>query len=73
MLLVYTVRKIVAKSEFSDHFSTIAICYERKGYYIDVIKQSACLAVNKIMVDNFAYLFNCTPEGRGSDFMIAPT
>ena len=25
------------------------------------------------MVDHFAYLFNCTPVGRGSDSLMAPT
>ena len=35
------------------------------GCSIDIIKQSACLAVNKITVYHFAYLFYCTPEGRG--------
>ena len=34
-------------------------------------KQSACLAVNRITVDHFAYLFNCTPVGRGSDSLMA--
>ena len=54
-----------------DHFSKTVICYKRKGYNTDVIKQSACLVVNPITVDHFAYLFNCTPEGRGSDYRMA--
>ena len=56
---------------FSDQFSKIAICYKRKGYNIDAIKQSACLAVDHIMVDHFAYLYNCSPVGRGSESIIA--
>ena len=55
------------KPEFSDHFSKIVICCEQKGYNIDVIKQSACLAVNPITVEHFDYIFNSTPIGRGSD------
>ena len=43
------------------------MCYKRNGYNIDVMKQAACLAVNPITVDHFAFLFNCTPVGRGSD------
>ena len=35
------------------------------------MRQSACLAVNPITVNNSAFLFNCTPVGRGSDAMIA--
>ena len=34
------------------------------GYNVDVMRQSACLVVNQIMVHNFALLFNCTPVGR---------
>ena len=58
---VYKFRKIVGKLEFPDQFSKVVICYKRKGYTINVIKQSACSAINPITVDHFAYLFNCTP------------
>ena len=60
-------RKIVGKPKISDQFSLIVICYKRKGYKVVVIKQSACLAVDPIMVDHFVYLFNYTPVGWGSD------
>ena len=33
-------------SEFSDQFSKIAICYNRKKFNIDIIKQTACLVVD---------------------------
>ena len=33
------------------------------GYHINVIRQTACMVVNPITVNNFAYLFNCTPAG----------
>ena len=65
---MYKFRKIVGKSEFSDDFSKIVICSKRKGYNIDVIKQSACLAG-----DHFAYAFNFAPVGRGLDAMMVPT
>ena len=48
-------------------------CSVIKGYNIDVIKQSACLVVNPIMVDQFAYLFNCMLVGRGSEPEMAPS
>ena len=35
--------------------------------------QSACLVFNPITVNNIASLFNCTPVGRASDSMMAPT
>ena len=35
--------------------------------------QIAFLVFNTIMVDNYAAFFNCTPVGRASDSMMAPT
>ena len=70
--LVYKFRKIVGKTEFSDKFKKIIMRYKRIGYNVDVMRQSACLLVNPIMVNNNAVLFNCMPVGRGSDSMIAP-
>ena len=73
-MITWCIRKrIVGKPEFSDNFCKIVICYKRKGYTIDVIKQSAGLVVNKITIDHFAYLFNCTPVGQGSDSMMITT
>ena len=43
----------------------------RIGYNLNVMRQSACLVFNPIMVDNYAALFNCTPVGRASDSMMA--
>ena len=47
--------------------------YRRKGYNLNVMRQSACLVFNPITVDNNAAFFNCTPVGRASDSMMAPT
>ena len=47
--------------------------YRRIGYNLNVMRQSACLVFNPIMVDNYAAFFNCTPVGRASDSMMAPT
>ena len=55
------------------------ISSEKLSYVINVLditnimRQSACLVFNPITVNNFASLFNCTPVGRASDSMIAPT
>ena len=46
---------------------------KRIGYNINIMRQSACLVFNPITVNNFAFLFNCTPVGRASDSMMAPT
>ena len=42
-------------------------------YLLNIMRQSACLVFNPITVNNFASLFNCTPVGRASDSMMAPT
>ena len=49
------------------------ILYKRNVYKINVLRQSACLVVNPITVDNFASLFKSTLVGRASDSMISLT
>ena len=70
--LVYKLKKIVGRNDFSDQFRKIIIRYKRIGYNMNVTRQTACLVVNPITVNNFTDLFNCTPMGRGSDLMMAP-
>ena len=65
--LVYKFRKIIGKNDFPYHFKKIIVRYEMIGYNIDVLRQTACLVVNPIKVNSFAYLFNCTTVGRASD------
>ena len=40
---------------------------------MNVMRQTARLVVNPITVDRFAAIFNCTPAGRASDLMMAPS
>ena len=56
--LVYGFRKIVGKSK-------------RIGYSLDIMRQTACLVVNPIIIDGYALLFNCTTAVRASDSMTA--
>ena len=65
--LVYKFRKIIGKNGFPYHFKKIIVRYEKIGYNIDVLRQTACLVVNPIKINNFAYLFDCTAVGRASD------
>ena len=65
--LVYKFRKIIGKIDFPYHFKKIIVRYKKIGYNINVIRQTACLVVNPIKVNSFAYLFNCTTVGRTSD------
>ena len=71
--LVYKFKKIVGRVDFSDQFRKIIVRYKRIGYNINIMRQSACLVFNPITVNNFTSLFNCTPVGRASDSMMAPT
>ena len=71
--LVNKFKKIVGRNDFfSDQFRKIIIRYKRIGYNMNVMRQTACLVVNPITVNNSADLFNCTPVGRASDLMMAP-
>ena len=70
---LYKFKQIVGRADFSDQFRKIIVCYKRIGYNINIMRQSACLVFNPIRVNNFASLFNCTPVGRASDSMMAPT
>ena len=65
--LVYRFRKVIGESDFPYHFKKIIVRYERIGCSMDVLRQTACLAVNPIKVNSFACLFNCTTVGRASD------
>ena len=62
--LLYKLRKIIGKNDFSFHFKEIIVRYKMIGYNIDVLQQTACLVVNPIKVNSFAFLFNCTTTGR---------
>ena len=65
--LVYKFRKIIGKNDFPYHFKKIMVSYKTIGYNVDVLQQTACLVVNLIKVNSFAYLFNCTTVGPASD------
>ena len=69
--LVYRVRKIVGKSNFLEQFRKLINRYKRIGYSPDIMRQTACLVVNPIIVDGYASLFHCTTAVRASDSMTA--
>ena len=70
--LVYKLRKLVIRANFSDQLRKNIMCYKRIGYNINVMRQSACLVINPITVDSFASVFNCTSVGR-ADSVTGPT
>ena len=71
--LVYKFKKLTGINDFSFQFRKIITRYRRIGYNLNLMRQPACLVFNPIMVDNYAAFFNCTPVGRASDSMMAPT
>ena len=66
---MYKLKKIVGSNNFTEQLIKMISHYKKIGYNINVLQQTACLVVHQIMVDNFAFLFNCTPMGRTSDSM----
>ena len=54
--LVYKFRKIVGKSNFSEQLRELINRYKKIGYSLDIIRQTACLVVNPIIVDSHASL-----------------
>ena len=69
--LVFTFRKIVGKSNFSEQFRKRINRYKRIGYSLDIMRQTACLVVNPIIVDGYISLFNCTTTVPASDSVAA--
>ena len=71
--LVYKFKKNVGRVDFSDQFKKKYRSSKRIGYNINIMRQSACLVFNPITVNYPASFLNCTPVGRASDSMMAPT
>ena len=65
--LVYRFRKTVGKSNFSEQFRKLINRYKKIGYSLDIMRQTACLVVNPIIVDGYGSLFNCLTAVRASD------
>ena len=70
---VYKIKKIRGITDFLDQFRKIIMSYKRIGYNLNVMRQSACLVINPIIVDGYSALFYCTPVDRASDSIMTPT
>ena len=57
--LVFKFKRIFGKPYFSDQFNKIFKPYIKVGYNLDIMRQSACLVLNPIMVYSYGFLFNC--------------
>ena len=66
-----TLQKIIGSPNFSDLFKHIVNRFKRAGYTLDIMRQTACLVFNPIMVEGYAALFSCTAVVQASDSMTA--
>ena len=66
-MTVHRFRKIGGKSNFSEQFRKLINRYKIIGYSLGIVRQTACLVVNPIIVDGYASLFNCMTAVRASD------
>ena len=58
-------------ADFSDQFRNEHNRFKSVGYYLNIMQQPACLAINTVTVNRFAALLNCTLVNRASDYMMA--
>ena len=68
--MVYKFKRIFEKPNVSYQFKKITehyMKYEKAGYNIDSMRQSACLVVNSITANGYGFLFNCTTVSQASD------
>ena len=56
--LVYGFRKNVGKSDFSEQCRKRINRYKRICYSLDIVRQTACLVVNPIIVDGYARMLH---------------
>ena len=56
--LVYKFKKIIEKPNFSNLLKRLVNRFRRAGYSLDIMRQTACLVFNPIMVESYAAL--CT-------------
>ena len=68
-LTFFFFRKLVGKSNFSEQVRKLINRYKRIGYSLDIMRQTACLVIDPIIVDGYASLFNCTTAFQASDSM----
>ena len=69
--LVYKFKKIIVNPNFSNLFKRIVNRFKRAGYSLDIMRQTACLVFNPIMVEGYAALFSCTAVAQASDSLTA--
>ena len=67
--LVYKFKKIFGNLNFSNLFKRTVNRFKRAWYTFDIMRQTACLVFNQIMVEGYAALFRCRAVVQASDSM----
>ena len=62
----------MGRTDFSDQFRKIIIRDKHIGYDLNVMRQSACLVINTITVENFAALLKMHAGGSGARLYDGP-
>ena len=69
--LVYIFKKFIGNPNFSNLFKCIVNRFKTAVYTFDIMRQTACLVFNPVMVEGYAALFSCTAVVQASDSMTA--
>ena len=69
--LLHKLKKIIGNPNFSNLLKRIVNRFKRAGYSLDIMRQTACLVFNPIMVECYAAFFSCTAVVQASDTMTA--
>ena len=67
--LVCKFKKITGNPNFSYLFKRIENRFKRAWYPLDIMRQTACLVFNPIIVEGYAALLSCTAVVQASDSM----
>ena len=59
-ILVYKFKKIIGNPNLPDLFKCIVNRAKKAGYKLDIMRQTACIVFNQIIIENYAALFSCT-------------
>ena len=68
---VHKYKKIIGNPNLSNPFKHIVNRFKRAGYSLDIMRHTAGLVFNPIMVEGYATLFSCTALVQASDSMTA--
>ena len=69
--LVSKFKKIIGNQNFSNLFKRIVNRFKSVWYTLDIMRQTACLVFNPIMVEGYAALLSCTAVVQALDSMTA--